>query len=127
MTSLQNELKACFHSARTGQDGTLFFEFTYPATFTGFQGHFPDDPILPGVCLLQSLRVGLEQAWSVPLRLAEISNAKFIAPTRPGEKLAFNVTVAARQNGLLTLKAKVTRNQERIAELSAKLEETIPQ
>lgn len=123
MTSVQSELKQCCLSARTGDDRTVSLEFCYAATFIGFQGHFPDDAILPGVCLLQSLCVGLEQAWGVRLRLVKISNAKFIAPTRPGETLSFQVSVSERKDRAITLKAKVTRNHERIAELSAKLAE----
>ena len=122
---LQDELNDCFLSAQTTDTGSVAMEFCYPASFTGFQGHFPNDPILPGVCILQSLRIGLEKAWQVPLRLAEIVNAKFIAPTRPGETLLFSVRESERQDGRISTKTKVTRNGERVAEFSVKLE-TIP-
>jgi len=121
--AIQDELKDALISAQTVEPGVVSIEFQYPPAFTGFQGHFPGDPILPGVCLLQSLRIGLEQAWQMPLRLAEVVNAKFIMPARPGEKLLYTVRESARADGVISTKTKVTCNGERVAEFSVKLEE----
>ncbi len=124
--ALQDELKAALLPTHTSAAGVVSFEFIYPPSITGFQGHFPGAPILPGVCLLQSLRIGLEQAWRVPLRLVEVANTKFIAPTRPGEKLLFTVCEKSRGDGIISTKAKITRDGERVAELSVKLKEIAP-
>ena len=120
--ALQDELKHCLISAMTGDAGMVSLEFLYPPSFTGFQGHFPGDPILPGVCILQSLRMGLEEAWRIPLRLLEVGNAKFIVPTRPGDKLLYTVRESARDDVSVSTKTKVTRDGERVAEFSVKLE-----
>ena len=101
-------------------------EFHYPTAFIGFQGHFPNDPILPGVCLLQSLRLGLENAWGTRLKITEIGNAKFVAPVRPGDTVSFAVTELSRTPEDVSTKAKVTRGGERVAELSVKLEPLPP-
>lgn len=120
------------HSALVGAEANppgaapgATLEFRYPPSFVGFRGHFPDDPILPGVCLLQSLRLGLEKAWGAPLKLAGVRNAKFVAPVRPGDTLRFAVTETARSADVVSAKAKVTRAGERVAEISIQLE-TLP-
>jgi 3-hydroxymyristoyl/3-hydroxydecanoyl-(acyl carrier protein) dehydratase len=45
-------------------------------------GHFPGDPIVPGVVLLDRIAAALERSGA---RLARIGVVKFLAPLRPGE------------------------------------------
>jgi 3-hydroxyacyl-[acyl-carrier-protein] dehydratase len=123
MTSLEDELRLALVAAQATPPAGVSLEFCYPPTFTGFQGHFPNDPILPGVCLLQSLRVGLEKAWGTRLRLTDVLTAKFTAPVRPCDTLLFAVTETARTAQAVSTKAKVMRAGQCVAELSVKLEE----
>ena len=60
------------------------------ATHPAFAGHFPGDPLLPGVSLLAEV---LEAMLAVPElaarvgRTPRIGAAKFLAPVRPGAEL----------------------------------------
>jgi 3-hydroxyacyl-[acyl-carrier-protein] dehydratase len=118
--SLEDELKRCLTMKSTGE--AIVFEVSYPKGFLGFEGHFPDDPILPGVCIIQSIRIGLEEAWRTSLRLVEIAQAKFVSPTRPGDKLLFTARQSAGEGAVVIIKTKVTRGAERVAELTINLE-----
>lgn len=61
-----------------------------------FQGHFPGDPLVPGVILTEALaQVAGLVARRPGLRLAAIRSMKFLAPVRPGEL----VELAAEQTG----------------------------
>lgn len=60
-------------------DGTLRIDATHPA----LPGHFPGDPIVPGVVLLDHVAACLERAG---FSLAKLSMVKFLAPLRPGEE-----------------------------------------
>ncbi len=61
-----------------------------------FQGHFPGDPIMPGVLILESMgqvasvlvavRLGREQTGKIAF-LAGIDKARFRKPVRPGDRL----------------------------------------
>ena len=126
---IEEELQMALVEARAHQAGTAAcatLEFHYPASFVGFQGHFPNDPILPGVCLLQSLRLGLENTWNTRLKITEIHNAKFVAPVHPGDTIRFAVTESSRSPQAVSTIAKVTRSGQRVAELSVKLESLPP-
>ena len=53
------------------------------ATHTIFAGHFPGQPVLPGVCMMQMVREVLETALGKRLRLVKAANIKFIALVTP--------------------------------------------
>ncbi len=68
-----------------------------------FQGHFPEEPIMPGVLIIEALaQTGGILALidgSDEEKIAffmTINNAKFRKPVVPGDQLLFNVTVTKR-------------------------------
>ena len=52
-----------------------------------YAGHFPGNPILPGVAILAEVLAAIERATSLGPEAWEIANAKFLAPVRPGDAL----------------------------------------
>ncbi len=51
-----------------------------------FKGHFPGNPILPGVCTIQIIKELTEKAFSKKLFLSMVSNVKFMAIINPENK-----------------------------------------
>jgi len=51
-------------------------------------GHFPGDPIVPGVVLLDRVAAAIERDGGV---LRRIHSVKFLAPLRPGEQAALTL------------------------------------
>lgn len=64
------------------------FQWTVPPDHPAFAGHFPGQPIVPGVVLLDQLLLGLNLGNTTDIR---IGNAKFASPALPGETLRFRV------------------------------------
>ena len=122
MNPLQQSLSRCLRSVRVDDDGSVSLEFCYPPEFAGFQGHFPGLPIVPGVCILQSLRLGLEQAWGRRVRVVRLPLVKFVVPVSPGETVLFAIRESARTAEGVTVKARVTRSGQRIAECTVEFE-----
>ncbi len=54
-----------------------------PAAHPALPGHFPGQPIVPGVVLLDRIAAAIERADNA--RLAHIAAVKFLAPLRPEE------------------------------------------
>ncbi|MBI3881403.1 MAG: beta-hydroxyacyl-ACP dehydratase [Verrucomicrobia bacterium] len=65
--------------------GERVFEFRFGPDDPTFAGHFPTQPILPGVFQLEIARLAAEWALGGPLAVREVSRAKFQRPIRPGE------------------------------------------
>ena len=55
-----------------------------------FAGHFPGQPIVPGVVLLDEAARVLAQTLELGRPLWSVGNVKFIRPVGPGEPLVLN-------------------------------------
>src|SRR6188768_2782314 len=69
----------------TNSDGSVNFEFCFPADDPTFTGHFPNRPLLPGVFQLEIARLAAEAVLKQPLFVREIVKAKFLRPIIPTE------------------------------------------
>ena len=61
--------------------------FAIPLDHPSLPGHFPGNPIVPGVILLAEV-FALLCAAHPGTRVAELLHAKFLRPVRPGEVVA---------------------------------------
>lgn len=50
-----------------------------------FKGHFPGNPIVPGVCMMQMIKEVLENQLGKKLRLIKADNIKFLSFINPGQ------------------------------------------
>ena len=77
---LRKRLRDCVQTAENEYSCTVDFD----PGFTGFEGHFEGNPIMPGVCLIELARVHAEQALNRSLRTMEISQCRFRSPVLGG-------------------------------------------
>ena len=61
-----------------------------------FKGHFPDNPVMPGVCMIQIIKELTEKALDLSLFLEKSRNIKFMALINPYKnpnlKLELNIS-----------------------------------
>lgn len=62
---------------------TITERFDIDAQHPSLPGHFPGNPVVPGVVLLDRVAAALEKAGFGPLR--RINAVKFLAPLLPGQ------------------------------------------
>ena len=75
--------------------GTLTIAADHPA----FAGHFPDNPVLPGVVLLDLI---LTAAGITAI--AGITRLKFLRPVRPGETITYRLERTAEGKAAITMR-----------------------
>ncbi|MBL4539335.1 MAG: 3-hydroxyacyl-ACP dehydratase FabZ [Oceanicaulis sp.] len=90
-----------------------------------FQGHFPENPVMPGVLIIEALAQTGAILMSKTLN-ADISNtliyfmgveqAKFRRPVRPGDVLEMPVEVTANRRGVFKFKGEARVNGVRCAD-----------
>lgn len=74
---------------------TPWFEhaFCIASDHPALPGHFPGNPLVPGVILLEQVALGL-RAWRAE-RLSRVLEAKFMAPLLPSERAVVRLTPVA--------------------------------
>ena len=68
-------------------EATLLLNPAHPI----FAGHFPAQPVVPGVCMLQIIKEGLEQAVGKSLFLNQAANIKFLSMLVPAADKEINL------------------------------------
>jgi 3-hydroxyacyl-[acyl-carrier-protein] dehydratase len=105
------------------KDGqTVTSRFLFPEDFIGFQGHFPDKKVLPGVCQIQCVLSSIEQTYKKTVVLKEIVLAKYFAPVAPGEEITCLCSDVKDENDEFVVKAVLSRNGAKISEFKLRLQ-----
>ena len=80
------------------------YSWLVPVDHPAFAGHFPGQPIVPGVVLLDRAILFAEQMIGAPVAQWHIGNAKFLSPVGPGEALTF--VLAQKSSGAITFSVR---------------------
>lgn len=75
-----------------GTDKSIRAEIQVPAESPWFDGHFPGEPILPGVAQLAMVADLLGEALGDPVTLTQISRVRFKQAIRPAETVTVRIT-----------------------------------
>ncbi len=89
-----------------------------------FQGHFPGQPIMPGVLIIESMAqtggVLLLNSFPNPeeklVLFMQINNAKFRKPVVPGDQLYLEVELTQRKSKIIMMSGKAYVNETLVAE-----------
>ena len=85
-----------------------------------YEGHFPNQPVVPGVCTLTIIRETLGEILSRPASFASIKDCKYVSALIPEEglRIAINLSLSDTK-----LKATVERcdNQQIVLKLRAEI------
>jgi 3-hydroxyacyl-[acyl-carrier-protein] dehydratase len=63
-----------------------------PQDHACFSGHFPGNPILPGVLLLERVMSYVQSQQTIPIENYSLLNVKFLSAVSPGDKLSLSVS-----------------------------------
>lgn len=98
-------------SARLVFTGTEFF----------FDGHFPGEPVLPAVAQVDAAIALASRILGAPHRLAEVTRAKFTAPTGPGRDLSLRVDLDRAEPDRVRLRAQLHAGPTQVSEFTARI------
>jgi 3-hydroxyacyl-[acyl-carrier-protein] dehydratase len=102
-TSIEESIPPCITTLEvTEKEGgamRLSAECLFPRRFIGFKGHFPDNPVLPAIVQLATVRAIAEQGLHRPLALQKYSRTKFRAMIRPDQNVFFQLDIERSQGG----------------------------
>lgn len=79
-----------------------------------FKGHFPGQPVLPGVCMMQMVREILESFLQQLLQLLKADDIRFLAMVDPTvtKELRFLIQYNFNEAKLINMNAKISRQDD---------------
>ena len=89
-----------------------------------FQGHFPNDPIMPGVLILEAMaQTGGVLVFTVypelkdkPFYFAGLDKVRFRKPVRPGDRLVMKVKLVKQRGGFFKMQGEAFVDEALVAE-----------
>ncbi len=91
-------------------DASLTASIAYDAVHAVFTGHFPENPIVPGVCTLDMITDVVNEACGGGYVLQAASNVKFLQLIRPTDSPALTMSWSGPE-GALQVQATITLNE----------------
>lgn len=100
---LQNSLYKISGKNETSE-GKFIFEVELNPDHEIFKGHFPGNPVLPGVCTVQIMQDLLEEIESVPLQMTKANIIKYLSFINPqvNKTILFSVIAKTDPSGVIS-------------------------
>lgn len=102
MNSFESELlDCCFDHQVINKEDTCVVvkgEWNFPLSFSGFQGHFPSQPVLPAVIQLTMVRLLAEKALNLLLFPSSYGRTKFRRIIEPERRVITELTLNVTEN-----------------------------
>ena len=89
-----------------------------------YLGHFPGNPVVPGVCQVQMVKELVEKAVQYPIKLTESDNIKFLSMINPeiNPKLEFNILILPNPDKRLSVTASIVSGDSVFLKFKGKFE-----
>lgn len=117
MNKIRKEILDSMKGFKTDQTGAEAV-FSFSPGFSGFKGHFPDNPIFPGICQVQAAML-IVGAWKKQeLNMDELVLAKFYSPVSANEEVIFKGSFDEQSAAIV--KFKVTTKDRKVSDLKIK-------
>lgn len=103
------QLKKDFYTVKeqTSAENKITAVIELNASHKIYEGHFPGQPIVPGVCQMQILKEFMEEATGKKLRAGNGDNIKFTGMIIPGQNSLVNIEITYQdKEGMLATDAK---------------------
>ncbi len=89
-----------------------------------FPGHFPDNPIMPGVLIIEAMAqtggilafTRVPQHLGNPIYFMGIDKVRFRKPVRPGDQLVLKVKILKQRGGLFKMSGEAFVDDKLVAE-----------
>ena len=106
------------------EDGAVRFDISLNADCPVYEGHFPGEPVSPGVCNIQMIKECAEQVTGKSLLLNNLQQCRLTTLVTPIQHPQVEVTILLEEKGDgYKLKATVGKGEDVYLDLKAELTE----
>jgi 3-hydroxymyristoyl/3-hydroxydecanoyl-(acyl carrier protein) dehydratase len=111
-SGMQRKLHSYLRNTDIGDD-FISFNIACPSDFDAFDGHFPENPILPGVVLIEIAGLALGLFLKEPVIIKFIKKMKISGVVLPGQVISCMITIDKLSNSPLSFSAVFKAREER--------------
>jgi hypothetical protein len=120
LSAIKSEIERCM-TGLTKEGTRLTSCFAFPPGFIGFQGHFLQKKVLPGVCQIQCALTLLEKGSGKAVVLKEVVVAKYFSPVFPDDEVTCVIGDMGDTGEEIVVKAALSRKNDRISEMKLRV------
>lgn len=104
-------------------NGVYLFKVDINPDYSIFKGHFPDMPVMPGVCTLDMTKQIISTAVGRSLRYSQIRDCKFLAAILPNEnrELSVKLEIGDVEEGEYKVNCEIFSDERVMMKLKANL------
>ena len=124
MQTLRDEIGACLAAFTPEGEHAAHMAWVFPRGFTGFRGHFPGNPVCPGVCLVMAQLEAASRLAGTRLELIELDNIKFTWPVFPDKQVDGWLRITPAGEACWRIQSELKRGERRIAKFLLLARET---
>lgn len=117
MSLIMKEIKQSMVALNATTESKAQARFLFPTGFIGFKGHFPQRPILPGICMVQASIVIAQELHKRDINLKKVILVKFLEAVTKDEELCFEYSEHIIKNNESLLKVSITKSEKNVAKL----------
>lgn len=117
MNKIKEYIDKNLRDCEIADDGTMSAEIKYGNDFPAFEGHFPGQPIVPGVCQIQTVVTIAEEAHNKVYTLKTVKNAKYFHPIMLNDIVQCKCTLQEK-DGVKILKGNIKKDDQKIAQIT---------
>ena len=121
MSVIKQEIRECMSGLRKDEEGKMRARFLFPETFTGFKGHFPGQPTLPGICSILAGVVIAEEVHRKKIKLKKIIQAKFFNTISSNEEMVCEYSEHKKTDEGVSIKVLISNGNKRIAKYELRI------
>ncbi len=103
-SDMRRKLYSYMQGTEIGND-YISFKISCPEDFEAFDGHFPGNPLLPGIMLLEIGNLALEIFINSPFVINYIKKMKIAGIVFPGQAVSCNIKIDSRDESKLAFSA----------------------
>lgn len=108
------------------QEDVTVFDVSLNAESAVYRGHFPGEPVSPGVCNIQMIKECTEQVVGKPLLLSNLQQCRLTVLMTPEKHPQVEITIGLeKKENFYKLKAKIGKGEDTYLEMKAELTEDI--
>ena len=108
--------KKYFHFSQNGN--TSFYDLPIAEDLPYFNGHFPENPVLPGVAMIDASVLIVQKKLNHPsLFIKKVKSAKFMDLVKPGDLVTIEIVESGKQSFTLNWNKTENNTLKKAAEI----------